>query len=166
MLVQSLSSGLIYIGNMRAQTGNRSATGNFQDGTAYQAEHSFTAHRMFIRGSNFAGDICDFLMCIYEVTDLTNWLNGPLRGQTVSAASLAQNELKELALVAPVNIVLGNWYALTVLPNAPGITVGSSVAIAGGLRAFADGYGDGPAANASASFENAIDDEYCVWATN
>lgn len=153
----------IFIGTKDAVVAGLSAAGNNNQGTAYQAQHSFTANRMFIRGSNAASYTCDFILCVYNATDLTTW-SGSLAGYTVPAAALNQDQLLELALVAPINFVLNNWYALTILPDAPGLSTGGRVAIAGGDRFFGDTYAGGPADPASASALNNAGGERCMWA--
>lgn len=141
------------LGNTAVELGNLSTGSEVQNGAAWQAAQSFTAIRFFIRG-RFSGGAStfNFRLCIYAATSQTVW-SGALLGQTNAATGINQNELKEMALQSPVNIVSGNWYALTIQAESPGALMGTTGA-GQGDRFFSDAYANGPAATASASALN------------
>lgn len=141
----------VTLGNILVPTTNVSASANFQQGTAFQASVNFTATRFFITGPFTGTSSFTFRCCIYACTSATVW-SGALLGQTAPASNFANLEQKELALLASVSIVSGNWYALCIQPDSPGGTIGCT---AGNGRAFSDTYSDGAAATAGASFANA-----------
>lgn len=138
--------GAITIGNTVARTGNLATGANNQIGVAWQATQSGTVNFITIVGHGSSATSVNYRLCIYAATSLTAW--GALLGQTADQNGLGIAEVKKVALQAPVSIVAGNWYAITV-QTAASMPAGSSNG--GQDRFFADTYSDGAAATAGAT---------------
>lgn len=153
-------SGII-LGNQAAVSGGQSASADIMAGAAYQATKSGVVNSMTIRGSPSTTSSCNFRMAIYAATSQTVW-SGALLGQTAVGNGLGLSETKRLALLAPVNIVAGNWYALCIQADPPGMDTGENGGY--GDRYFADAYSDGPDATAGASAVNS-GQQRCIFAS-
>lgn len=154
------------LGNSATPDSNHGLNADWQHGQAYQATSSFTATRIFLHGDPGSSATFNYRLCIYAATSETVW-SGALLGQTAEQTSLGTNELHQAALLAPVSIVAGNWYALTVQsstgsgsgPYAGGLSGGSS-------RFFTDTYSDGAASTAGASSLNSPIRSICIFAAS
>jgi hypothetical protein len=134
-------------------TGNGTNVGcsvtNFMIGSAFQASASGIANSMFIRGQTGASSAVDHRLVIYAATSETVW-SGAKLGETAVVNGLGINEVKQYALLSPVTIVAGNWYALCVHGNGNFACQAVTDPQPGG-RFFADTFADGAAATAGAS---------------
>lgn len=130
---------------------NISAAANNQVGNAYQASVSGTLNYITVIGSSALAYSTNYRMCIYAATSQTVW-SGAKLGETAVQNSLGINEVKKVALLAPVSVVAGNWYAITFQAET---TMANGAQTFGlGDRFFADTYSDGALATALASGAN------------
>lgn len=140
--------------NTTANT-NLSASQNTQQGAAWQAGSSGTLNFITVSGPTTTNQTCNFRMCIYACTSQTVW-SGALLGQTAPESGINANEVRKVALLAPVSITSGNWYAITIQPDTPGFTMGARSG-GQGDRFFSDTYSDGALGTAAASALNTTD---------
>ena len=147
-----------------ATTGNGANAGTispgFQMGSAFQAVASGMANTIHVLGSTANASTANFRLCIYDATSQTVW-SGALLGNTAPVANLGVDEVKDVPLLSPVPVVAGNWYALTVQPDA-----NVFLASPGNVdeRYFSDAYADGPMSTAGASGLNSPSG-CCIWIT-
>lgn len=144
-------AGTFLVGNNAAQTTNTGAFGDIQQGIGAQASVSGTANSIVIIGSSAASfPTAMFRCCVYAATSATVW-SGALLGKTADITGIGTSEVKSIPLIAPVSIVSGNWYALTVhcRDNISNQSNGSFAD-----RFFSDTFSDGPLNPASASGAN------------
>lgn len=134
---------------------NLSASANNHAGAAWQAVASGVLNFITISGPTTTDQTRNFRLCIYACTNQTSW-GGALLGQTAQQTFLAANAVNKIALLAPVNVVLGSWYAITIQSDTGGLTMGARLG-GQGDRFFADTYSDGALATALASGLNTTD---------
>jgi hypothetical protein len=144
--------------------GNLSASQNVQQGAAWQAASSGTLNYITISGPTTTDQTQNFRLCIYACTSQTVW-SGALLGQTADQTFLGANAINKIALLAPVSVVSGNWYAVTIQPDTGGLTMGTRVG-GQGDRFFADTYSDGALGTAGASALNSTDTRCLLASTN
>jgi hypothetical protein len=157
------AAGTILVGNQGVRTANTNANpSGFSFGSAFQAVASGPANTMVLLGPDTGGGLStNHRLVIYAATSQTVW-NGAKLGETaVSATTPTALQLKQYALLAPVTIVSGNWYALCIHPDGQVPTSGNGNS---DQRAFADAYADGSAATAGASFLNSTT-AFVIYAT-
>ncbi|MBV9528330.1 hypothetical protein [Sphingomonas sp.] len=153
LLVGNSTNGLIAAGQ---------ASANVQVGTAFQAVASGTATTVkVICGAN---STANYRMCVYGATSDAAW-GGSLLGRTADQSGMADgiDAIKSIPLIAPINIVAGNWYALTI--HADGGVFFRSPNTAATERYFADTFADGPLSSAPASPALSSSAEPAIWLT-
>lgn len=156
------ASGLIFGNTDQTVVTNLSAAQDNQQGAAWQASVSGTLNYISIAGHQSNDYTTNYRLCIYAATNQTTW-SGALLGETAVQSVLNHGTVVKAALLSPVSITAGNWYAITVQPDAPGMACGATSG-GQGDRFFGDTYSDGAAGTAGASAFNASDTR-CIFAS-
>jgi hypothetical protein len=153
--------GILLVGKSTSNgTDAGQTTANFQIGTAFQAVLSGTANFANVLGG-FAGSSAQtYRLCVYGATSESSW-GGPLLGYTADVIGLGISEVKSIALLTPITIVAGNWYALTM--QSDGIVRLANANTSASERFFSDNFADGPAATAAASPGVNSPSDPCFW---
>lgn len=140
-----LPAGTFIVGN-NLFANDATISANTNTGSAFQSSVSGTANSIVIKGHSATGNTAHFYLCVYGATSESSW-GGSLLAQTAIQSPLGVGELRSVALLLPLSIVAGSWYALTVLPD---ITMNHAAQTGLGIsdRGFSDTYADGPAATA------------------
>jgi hypothetical protein len=148
-------AGTFLLGANNAPTANTGLAGDFQLGSGFQATVSGTANNIVIMGSTAAANpTLVFRLCVWAATSVTVW-SGALLGKTADQTGLGQNQILSIPLIAPVSIVNGSFYALTI--HCSSAASGSTAAGGTGAndRFVGDTFSDGPASPIGASGLNA-----------
>jgi hypothetical protein len=117
MLVQAMpypaGGGGITLGNA-VRTRDDNTLANWMVGSAQQAAASGTINFLSIQGGDTETTAVNFRLVVYAATNETNRTWGAKLAETAVTNGLGPGETKKLALLAPLSVTAGNWYALAV----------------------------------------------------
>jgi hypothetical protein len=104
----------LILGNNGARDQDYNLTVDFAQGYGFQAPSSGTLNTMHILGHGTNDYTANYRLVIYAATSATVW-SGAKLGETAQLTSLNANEDKSAALLVPVAITSGNWYAILLI---------------------------------------------------
>lgn len=154
MLIQPIpfpaGGGALLLGDDTDDGSRHTHTGDFWEGWIAQATEDGTLNFLYVRGDPDGPHTANYRLVIYEAAGPADTAGAKL-GETVTASSLGQYEQKKLALLSPVPITNGNYYAIGIHKDAAMVTARRGGT--GGL-AFSDAYANGAVDPAPTGFNN------------
>jgi hypothetical protein len=147
----AVAPGIFIVGNNATQTTNTAVGNDIQQGVIAQAASNGTANNIVIVGPASPLSSLTFRLTVYAATNATT-ISGALLGQTSQQTALAVG-VNSFALLSPVSIVSGNWYAL-MLHGGTGTWSGTAANGTLGDKWFSDTYSDGSLLTAPAGGVN------------
>lgn len=136
----------ITFGPTGSGVGNTAFSAGFAFGLGQVCNTGGTVNYLNIVGSSSSSSSVDYRLVLYEATGPFNW--GAKIAETALINGLAINETKKVAIVAPVVLVAGRYYALVVHAGGTLPVRASQTALG---RSMSDTFGDGSLATAGAT---------------